>query len=244
MAYLTAKFGEFTSASVSTELSRIFDEQYEYSLTSITESRTGTRTRTTTDPITGETTTTTIVVAYDWDVLKVSLDTSNLESLLVSRLNQEEKELYTTLIESKGNFSSLPSPIRDDWRNAVSSMYGYRLDPFDGHVEFHSGIDIARPVGTELVAVFDGIVTDTGYSSGYGNYIELTNDLGQSVYYAHCNSVEVNYGDDVRTGEKIGEMGSTGNSTGSHLHFEVKDSEGSRLNPYFYLSDEIADDPH
>lgn len=236
MAYLTAKYGEFTSSQVSRELSRIFDEHYDYSLTSVTETRHRTVTSISVDPITGATTSTSVRVSYDWDVLKVSLNTANLEVVLQERLDQEEEELFNTLMETKGNFPSLPSPIGEEWKYAISSMYGYRLDPFDGQIGFHTGIDIARPIGTELIAVFDGIITDTGYGSAYGNYIELTNEYGQSVFYAHCNSVIVNIGDDVLTGEKIGEMGSTGNSTGSHLHFEIKDSEGNRLNPYFYLS--------
>lgn len=235
MAYLTAKYGAFTSSQVSRELSRIFDEHYDYSLTSVTETRHKMVTRIYTDPMTGEIISTTVLVEYDWEVLKVSLNTNDFQSVLIGRLNQEEEELYSILLETKGNFPSLPSPIRGEWKNAVTSMYGYRLDPFDGHVEFHTGIDIGGPVGTELVAVFDGLVTDTGFSSGYGNYIELTSQLGQSVYYAHCNSVDVDIGDEVHIGQKLGEMGSTGNSTGSHLHFEVKVSEGNRLNPYFYL---------
>ncbi len=243
MAYLTAKYGEFTSSQVNGELSRIFDEQYDYSLRSTTQTRTRTVTRYYRDSDTGEWTTETYEDTYDWDILTVSLTTSDLSTILVSRLSSDEKEQYDVFMETKGNFPSLPSPLRQDWKNAVTSMYGYRLDPFDGHVEFHTGIDIARPVGTELVAVIDGTVSDVGYSSGYGNYLELTNENGQSVFYAHCDRIDVSIGANVVLGQKVAEMGSSGNSTGSHLHFEVKDADGVRLNPYFYLSDEIADDP-
>lgn len=244
MAYLTARFGEFTTGSVSRELSRVFDDQYTYSLTRSTQTRTRIVTRYFRDPITSEWTSETYEDTYDWDILKVRLTANDLATVLLARMNSEERELYHQLMETKGNFPGLPSPLRESWRSSVTSMYGYRLDPFDGHVEFHTGIDIARPVGTELVAVFNGVVSDAGYSSGYGNFLELINEKGQSVFYAHCNSIDVAIGDNVLAGQKIAEMGSSGNSTGSHLHFEIKDANGVRLNPYFYLSDEIATDPN
>jgi len=244
VAYLTAVYGEFTASSVSNELSRIFDEQYSYTLTATTEVRTRTVYASYTDPVTGVQSYTSYQVQYNWHILNVSLTVNDLEAVLSAVLTQEEQELFDVLMETKGNFASLPSPLRVEWRSSITSMYGYRLDPFDGHVEFHTGIDIAHPVGTELVAVMDGTVTDVGYASGYGNYLEITHEKGQSAFYAHCSVVSVSIGDEVKLGQKVGEMGSTGNSTGSHLHLEVKDAAGNRLNPYFYLSDEIAEDPN
>ncbi|VDN49227.1 Peptidase M23B (modular protein) [Petrocella atlantisensis] len=243
MAYLTAVYGEFTASSVSNELSRIFDEQYIYTLTATTEVRTRTRYASYTDPETGVQSYVSYQEEYDWHILNVSLIANDLESVLTAVLTPEELEMYEAIKETKGNFTILPSPIRGEWRNSVSSMYGYRLDPFEGYVEFHTGIDIAKPLRTELVAVTYGTVTDVGYQSGYGNYIEITHENGQSAFYAHCSVVSVSIGNEVKLGQKIGEMGSTGNSTGSHLHLEIKDAAGNRLNPYFYLSDEIAEDP-
>ncbi len=244
MAYLTAVYSEFTASSVSSELSRIFDEQYIYTLTATTEVRTRTVYASYTDPVTGVQSYTSYQQEYDWHILNVSLSVNDLQTVLSAVLTQEEQELFDALMETKGNFTTLPSPIRGEWRNFVSSMYGYRLDPFDSHVEFHTGIDIAKPLGTELVAVIDGTVTDVGYQSGYGNYIEITHENGQSAFYAHCSEASVSIGNEVKLGQKVGEMGSTGNSTGSHLHLEIKDAAGIRLNPYFYLSDEIAEDPN
>jgi murein DD-endopeptidase MepM/ murein hydrolase activator NlpD len=240
IAYLTAKFGEFRVNEVRNELSRIFDEQYTYQLTKVVETRHKTVTTTSIDPITGETITTSKRVSYKWNVLKISLDTKYLESILLSKLDDKEEELYITLMETKGNFQSLISPIKEDWKNSVSSMFGYRLDPFTGEVEFHTGIDIGKPLGTELVAIIDGIVLDIGYDNGYGKYIILKNDDGQTALYGHCNNIYVDEGIEIHIGEIIGEMGSTGNSTGSHLHLEIRDSNGNRLNPYFYLSSEIV----
>ncbi len=239
IAYLTAKFGEFTVSEVRNELSRIFDEQYLYRLTKVVETRYKTVTSTSTDPVTGETTTTTKKVSYKWNILKIDLETNSLESILLSKLDDEQKELYITLMETKGNFQSLPSPIKEDWKNSVSSMFGYRLDPFTDEVEFHTGIDIAKPLGTKLVAIIDGIVLDTGYDNSYGKYIILKNDEGQTALYAHCNNTYVSKGTEIYIGEVIGEVGSTGNSTGSHLHLEIRDSNGNRLNPYFYLSNAL-----
>ena len=241
IAYLTAKFGEFTARDVQSELSRIFDQQYDYQLIRKVEKRHKTVTRISTDPVTGEIIKKTKRVSYNWYVLKIKLDTDNLGPILLSKLDIEQKELYETLIETKGNFISFPSPFKEDWVNSVSSMFGYRLDPITSEVEFHTGIDISKPTGTELVSIFKGTVFDTGYNSELGKYIILKTEDGETALYAHCNAINITEGSDVEPGQKIATVGSTGRSTGSHLHLEIKDSDGNRLNPYFYLSSEIAD---
>lgn len=242
IAYLTAKFGEFTDADASNELSRIFDLQYDYRLIEKIEVRYRTVTHVSVNPETRETTTTTSQEAYDWYVLEVRLDTSDLEVIFTSRLNDDEKDLYETLIAIKGNFISFPSPIKEEWQNAISSPFGYRLDPMSKEVTFHGGIDIAKPTGTELVAIIDGKVIKTGYEAdGYGHYIIIEAEKSkQTVLYAHCNSIVASEGDEVKKGQTIATIGSSGKSTGPHLHLEIRDSSGNKLNPYFYLSSEIV----
>jgi murein DD-endopeptidase MepM/ murein hydrolase activator NlpD len=241
ISYLTAEFGEFTAREVQSELSRIFDEQYEYQLVRKVERRHKTVTTISIDPITGETIRTSRRVSYNWYVLEIKLDTNSLEPILLTKLDTEEKELYETLIDTKGNFISFPSPFKEDWINSVSSMFGYRLDPITYEVEFHTGIDIAKPTGVELVSIFKGTVHDTGYNSELGKYVVLKTEDGETALYAHCNTINITEGNDVEPGQEIATVGSTGRSTGSHLHLEIRDSDGNRLNPYFYLSSEIAD---
>lgn len=244
IAYLTAKFGEFTEVDASNEFSRIFDLHYDYRLVEKIETRYRTVTHTSVNPTTGETSTTTSQKAYDWYILKINLDTSDLNQIFIAQLNEDDKDFYEALISSKGNFISFPSPIKEDWQNAVSSLFGYRLDPISKEVTFHAGIDIAKLTGTELVSIIDGKVIQTGYdANGYGHYIVVEEERSkQTVLYGHCNSLIVIAGEEVKLGQKIATIGSSGKSTGPHVHLEIRDSSGNKLNPYFYLSPEIVDE--
>lgn len=237
VAYLTAKYSEFTQEQVNEDLIAIFDEQYTYSLTDIIETRTKTITVVTIDPDTGETITSDIEVEYDWYVLEIKLTNSNLEQILLLRLNDEQKEQYTVLLETKGNFISFPSPINKEWYSSISSPFGYRLDPMTNEVAFHNGVDIAQPEGTELIAIFNGTVLYTGYDAdGYGNYVIIEQEeIKQTALYGHCISIEVAEGSEIKAGDVVAKVGSTGKSTGNHVHFEIRDSNGNKLNPYFYL---------
>lgn len=116
-----------------------------------------------------------------------------------------------------------------------TSGFGYRLHPVTGRREFHYGIDIAGPQGTVIKAYAAGTVTRAQFSSGYGNYIEINHGGGLSTLYAHLSKINVSVGTRVTVGQQIGLMGSTGVSTGSHLHFEVK-RNGTPVNPLNYLN--------
>ena len=136
------------------------------------------------------------------------------------------------------------SPIEGEWKQKVSSMFGYRIHPINDNLSMHAGIDIADVEGTLLKSIFDGVVTKKGFdSNGYGRYLVITNEKGYSALYAHCLSIDVNLGDEVKKESILGEMGSTGNSTGSHLHLELKDKNGNLLNPYFYLLSDSNEAP-
>jgi murein DD-endopeptidase MepM/ murein hydrolase activator NlpD len=100
---------------------------------------------------------------------------------------------------------------------------------------YHKGIDIARPSNRSILAADNGTVVSAGYSSGFGNKIEINHNNGMKTIYAHLSSIDVSVGDVVQSGEQIGVMGSTGNSTGIHLHFEVYNN-GELQNPLDYLN--------
>ena len=103
----------------------------------------------------------------------------------------------------------------------ISSYFGSRTDPFNGHGEFHRGIDIAAALGTPVHAVAEGLVSFAGVRSGYGNVIEVDHGNGYMTRYAHNSSLVAHVGQRVRVGDVLSLAGSTGRSTGSHVHFEV-----------------------
>ena len=98
----------------------------------------------------------------------------------------------------------------------------------------HTGLDIAAPAGTPIKAAADGTVTFSGYSGGYGYVVKMDNGNGVETYYGHCSALYVSAGETVEAGDVIAAVGSTGNSTGNHLHFEVR-VNGSVVNPQNYL---------
>ena len=103
----------------------------------------------------------------------------------------------------------------------ISSYFGGRPDPFSGHAARHTGIDIAAPKGTPVTAVAEGMVTFAGQRSGYGNVVEIDHGNGYMTRYAHNSAIMARPGQRVRVGDVIAKAGSTGRSTGSHVHFEV-----------------------
>ncbi|WP_285403496.1 M23 family metallopeptidase [Luteibacter sp. ME-Dv--P-043b] len=103
----------------------------------------------------------------------------------------------------------------------ISSYFGGRPDPFSGHSARHTGIDIAAPTGTPVTAVAEGMVTFAGQRSGYGDVVEIDHGNGYMTRYAHNSVIVATPGERVRVGDVIAKAGSTGRSTGSHVHFEV-----------------------
>ncbi|MDH4259557.1 MAG: peptidoglycan DD-metalloendopeptidase family protein [Gammaproteobacteria bacterium] len=116
----------------------------------------------------------------------------------------------------------------------ISSLYGQRTDPFDGDNAFHSGLDFAGTPGTRVLAVADGIVSHAGVDGGYGRIIEITHGNGYVTRYAHNAKLLVAPGQTVKRGEPIALMGSTGRSTGTHLHFEVL-RDGRSVDPLSFV---------
>ncbi len=116
----------------------------------------------------------------------------------------------------------------------MSSGFGYRHDPFSGAGAMHSGLDFKGPIGTPILAAANGVVSFAGVQSGYGNCVEITHSNGLVTRYAHLSRFTVSLGQQVKRGVQIANMGSTGRSTGSHLHFEVRHNN-SAINPLRFL---------
>ena len=116
----------------------------------------------------------------------------------------------------------------------ISSLYGQRTDPFDGNQANHQGIDFAGAPGTQVLAVADGIVSHTGLDGGYGRMIEITHGNGYVTRYAHNAKILVAPGQTVKRGDPVALMGSTGRSTGTHVHIEVL-RDGRTMNPLSFV---------
>jgi len=116
----------------------------------------------------------------------------------------------------------------------VSSTYGYRQDPFHGRRSFHEGVDIANREGAPVHALASGVVTHAGEEEGYGLLVEINHGNGYATRYAHTASVTVKVGDKVEKGQQIAFVGTSGRSTGPHLHFEILRND-KPINPRTYL---------
>ena len=121
-------------------------------------------------------------------------------------------------------------PLED---GRVSSTWGNRT--LLGTTRHHSGVDLAAPSGTPIYSTGSGVVTKSGWGSGYGQYVEIDHGNGYITRYAHASRLMVNAGDRVNAGEHIANVGCTGRCTGPHLHFEVV-KDGQRKNPSTYLA--------
>lgn len=118
---------------------------------------------------------------------------------------------------------------------ALTSNYGVRTDPFNGHARMHKGIDIPGPIGTPVYATADGIVGRAQWVNGYGNFIELEHGNETETRYGHLSKLMVEPNQRVHRGQLIGLMGSTGRSTGSHLHYEIRIA-GQAINPLPFVT--------
>jgi murein DD-endopeptidase MepM/ murein hydrolase activator NlpD len=122
-------------------------------------------------------------------------------------------------------------PVMQGW---ISSYFGHRADPFTGRKAFHRGVDFAGPAGAQVVAVASGVVTYTKERFGYGRTVEINHGNGYVTRYAHNQKVLVGVGETVKKGQPIALIGSTGRSTGPHLHFEVL-KQGRAVDPMSFV---------
>lgn len=141
--------------------------------------------------------------------------------------------LESLLFNRKLDQDAMPSraPIANSY---ITSGFGGRADPFGGGAAFHKGIDFHASTGDPVLAVADGVVSYAGVRNGYGNVVEVDHGNGYVTRYAHNSRLLVQVGDLVRVGEQLAKAGSTGRSTGAHVHFEVWD-RGSVVNPRKFL---------
>lgn len=171
--------------------------------------------------------------------LPVALSAGELQREIAALAGQVElqsgefAELEARLLEKKVRERLLPTamPVRDA---ILGSPFGFRSDPFAGRLAMHEGLDFNAPTGTPVVAAADGVVVTAEYSGDFGNMVEIDHGDGLISRYAHLSRFRLQAGRIVRRGEVLGEIGSTGRSTGPHLHFEVR-MQGVPQNPAILL---------
>lgn len=162
-----------------------------------------------------------------------------------SAVKQEDTEIRDTSVKSAsdGEVMAVMSMFKSDEEitvpvhGEISSEYGNRTNPVTGEYLMHSGVDIAADSGTEIRAAYSGIVSEVGSNSVGGNYISLVHKDGSETLYCHCSKIIAEKGAVIRAGETIALVGSTGRSTGPHLHFELT-VDGNTVDPLIYLPHE------
>jgi murein DD-endopeptidase MepM/ murein hydrolase activator NlpD len=163
-------------------------------------------------------------------------DLSRMLSALEERVALRDAQLNvleTVILQRELREQIVPDgrPVR---RGFISSYFGERQDPFDGHEAFHKGVDFAGSMGSDVISVAAGIVTYVGEKSGFGHIVEVSHGGGLVTRYAHNKAATVKVGDTVQRGQTLALMGSTGRSTGPHVHFEVL-REGRPVNPLSFV---------
>lgn len=160
---------------------------------------------------------------------KAEADEKKIQAELNALAAKEAKNGTGTKYTGSGKFV-WPCPAS----TRITSKYGYRIHPVYKTKKFHAGIDIGAGYGSAIVAAESGTVITATYGSGYGKYVVVSHGSGITTLYAHCSSLLVNVGDKVTRGQTIAKVGSTGVSTGNHLHFEVRIS-GATTDPLTYV---------
>ena len=154
--------------------------------------------------------------------------------MLPQLAGDDEPFVYGVYAASETESRWLRWPVQDSRTVWKGNPYGI----ING--KLHSGIDIPADQGAVILAAADGTVTETGFDAARGNYLVLDHGDGLTTLYAHCRNVDVKEGDTVKVGEMVAAVGSTGMSTGPHLHFEVR-QDGEAQNPVAYFDSDIRD---
>ena len=163
-----------------------------------------------------------------------NMDVLSKQNKLIEERIAYKYENLSNMLEQLEQKSVTPNYWPTD-SGEISSRYGYRYDPFGYGSDFHPGIDIAGNYGDPVYASAAGDVEEAGWNGGYGRYIKISHGNGYETAYGHMSSIAVSSGDSVKKGDVIGYVGSSGYSTGPHLHFEVLAS-GQTVNPLKILN--------
>lgn len=181
----------------------------------------------------------------------LSLDDATLVDEANDKMAMLERLIYSQILsfdtlrtiagEQQERLAHIPSiqPVAMKDMKAMASGYGLRIDPVYGTQKFHDGMDFASDTGTQVFATGDGVVKSAGWNSGYGNTIDIDHGYDYLTRYAHLSKILVQPGQQIKRGDLIGLVGSTGKSTGPHLHYEVH-YKGVPQNPVKYYFQDLT----
>lgn len=186
------------------------------------------------------------------DTLRLaSISDRLLVNSVTTKLEMFERQVYTqsqsfnqiakTINSSADRLAHIPSiqPISEKDMTQMASGYGYRVDPIYGTTKHHDGMDFASPIGTPVYATGDGTVTRAEWGGAYGNLVEISHGYNYTTRYAHLSQIKVSAGQKVKRGDLLGLVGTTGKSTGPHLHYEVR-FKGTPQNPVNYYFQDLT----
>ncbi len=177
---------------------------------------------------------------------KFVAETARNMDILLKKIEFQSKSFADIKAASLGKekeFASIPAiqPIAEKNMTRMASGFGSRFHPILKIHKMHKGIDFAAPTGTPIYATADGIVKSAGSSNGYGNMVMINHGNGYETLYGHMSKIKVRNGQRVKRGDIIGNVGSTGMSTGAHLHYEIHEN-GNVINPLNYFYKDISPD--
>ena len=187
-------------------------------------------------------------VSENIDSVNSEIDNYTAEDIekLIDKIEAESKSLNEVLRSAgvkDANLSSMPvlKPVADKYVNRLASGYGTRFHPILKVNKMHKGLDFAASTGTPIYATGDGSVKVSEFNSGYGNMVVLKHGNGYESLYAHMSRAKVRSGQNVKRGDVIGYVGSTGLSTGAHLHYEIH-KNGETVDPVMYFYNDVDPD--
>lgn len=177
----------------------------------------------------------------DKELLDVVSDRLDILERCIYVQSKSFDEIVQAIGTDKDRLAHTPSiqPISEKEMTRMASGYGYRLDPIYGTSKHHDGMDFTSPIGTPVYATADGTVTSAEWNSGYGNKVDISHGYNYLTRYAHLSEIKVRPGQEVHRGDLIGLVGSTGKSTGPHLHYEVR-YKGVPQNPVNYYFGDLT----
>ncbi|HEY6978740.1 MAG TPA: peptidoglycan DD-metalloendopeptidase family protein [Chitinophagaceae bacterium] len=176
------------------------------------------------------------------ELLKSLKSQLNNLSLRASYQAKSYKEIDGMIENKEKLLAAIPAiqPVSNKDLRHVASGYGYRIDPVYKVTKFHAGLDFAAPQGTPIYATADGIVREADYNAGgYGNHVVINHGYGYETLYGHMYRIKARVGQQIKRGQVIGYVGSTGKSTGPHCHYEVHKS-GQPVDPVYYFYNDLT----
>ena len=186
----------------------------------------------------------TILGMNDRELLNSIVSTLNNLSSRVQSQTTSYNEIDKLVSNKELLLSHTPAiqPVSNKDLNRLASGFGRRIDPIYKTVKMHAGLDFAAPQGTPIYATADGRVTTSGNTAnGYGNHVVINHGYGYETLYGHMVRVKARSGENIKRGEVIGWVGSTGKSTGPHCHYEVH-KNGQRINPVYFFYNDLSPD--